>query len=159
MKNFYTIGEFARLINVTEQTLRNWDESGKLVAHRTLGGGHRRYTPEQLAQFIDLPSEGDQRVFMYMRVKKDNITDEVLDEISQLRLYLTAKYGDKSDMCVDIEDGINIEELPEFRGILDAIESNWVKKLYLHALYESDELIFKSIKAVLTVKGLDVELK
>lgn len=159
MKNFYTIGEFARLINVTEQTLRNWDESGKLVAHRTLGGGHRRYTPKQLAQFIDLTSEGDQHVLMYMRVKTDNITDEVLDEISQLRLYLTAKYGDKSDMCVDIEDGINIEELPEFRGILDAIESNGVKKLYLHALYESDELIFKAIKAVLTVKGLEVELK
>lgn len=159
MKNFYTIGEFARLINVTEQTLRNWDESGKLVAHRTLGGGHRRYTPDQLAQFIDLPSEGDQRVLMYMRVKKDNITDEVLDEISQLRLYLTAKYGDKSDMYVDIDDGVSIESLPEFQKLLDLLESDGVKKLYLHAIYDSDELVFKALKAVLTVKGLEVELK
>lgn len=159
MKNFYTIGEFARLINVTEQTLRNWDESGKLVAHRTLGGGHRRYTPKQLAQFIDLTSEGDQHVLMYMRVKRGDVTDEVLGDISRLRVYLTSNYGDTSDMYVDIDDGVSIESLPEFQKLLDLLESDGVKKLYLHAIYDSDELVFKALKAVLTVKGLEVELK
>lgn len=41
----YTIKEFASLIGVTQQTLRNWDKSGKLIPIR-LDSKHRRYTNE-----------------------------------------------------------------------------------------------------------------
>jgi predicted site-specific integrase-resolvase len=41
----YSIGEFAKLINVTTQTLRNWDKENKLKPI-ILESGHRRYTDE-----------------------------------------------------------------------------------------------------------------
>lgn len=47
----YKINEFARLINVTPLTLRNWDKNGKLPAIK-LPTGHRRYTEEQLQQIL-----------------------------------------------------------------------------------------------------------
>lgn len=123
VKNFYTIGEFARLLNVSEQTLRNWDESGKLVAHRTLGGGHRRYTPAQLAEFIDVDEDPnniggqdkplaefigvdeypnniggqDQQVVVYIKVDVDvDYYDywEIFDIVCKLGDYLSSKYGD-----------------------------------------------------------------
>jgi DNA-binding transcriptional MerR regulator len=43
----YSIGEFAKLVGVTTQTLRNWDESGKLKPI-LLESGHRRYTDTHL---------------------------------------------------------------------------------------------------------------
>ena len=43
----YSIGEFAKLINVTTQTLRNWDKQNKLKPV-ILESGHRRYTNEHL---------------------------------------------------------------------------------------------------------------
>ena len=46
-----TISETAALIGVTPATLRRWDKKGYLVPKRTLGN-HRRYTWEQLADFL-----------------------------------------------------------------------------------------------------------
>jgi DNA-binding transcriptional MerR regulator len=39
----YTIGQFAKLINVTTQTLRNWDKKNILVPIKTKTN-QRRYT-------------------------------------------------------------------------------------------------------------------
>lgn len=52
------IGEAAEFLGVTSQTLRNWDASGKLHAHRT-EGKHRYYLLEDLKHFnLDLPMIG-----------------------------------------------------------------------------------------------------
>ncbi len=40
---YYSIGEFAKLIGKTIQTLRNWDNNGKLKAHHISKGGFRYY--------------------------------------------------------------------------------------------------------------------
>ncbi len=42
-----SIGEAARLLGVSIGTLRRWEEDGKLIPERTLGG-HRRYTRASL---------------------------------------------------------------------------------------------------------------
>lgn len=41
-KNLISIGEAAKIAGVTVQTLRRWDESGKLVSQKSIGG-QRRY--------------------------------------------------------------------------------------------------------------------
>lgn len=45
------IGKAAKLLGVTPRTLRGWDQSGKLPAHRD-GSTHRCYTLEQLAPYL-----------------------------------------------------------------------------------------------------------
>lgn len=49
-KNLLTIGEAARFLDVSIDTLRRWDSSGKLKALRS-PGGHRYYSIEQLEYF------------------------------------------------------------------------------------------------------------
>lgn len=44
------IGEAAKILGVTAQTLRNWEKSGKLRAHRSLGG-QRYYERQDLERF------------------------------------------------------------------------------------------------------------
>lgn len=43
-----TIGESAKILGVSQDTLRRWDKSGKLVAVRKKGGTHRYYTKKDL---------------------------------------------------------------------------------------------------------------
>jgi len=47
----YKITEFAKKLNVTTQTLRNWDKKGILKPIK-LASGHRRYTEEQLNKIL-----------------------------------------------------------------------------------------------------------
>lgn len=49
-KDLLTIGEAAAFLDVSQDTLRRWDASGKLKAQRS-AGGHRYYPREQLERF------------------------------------------------------------------------------------------------------------
>lgn len=164
VKNFYTIGEFARLLNVSEQTLRNWDESGKLVAHRTLGGGHRRYTPAQLSEFIDVDEDPnniggqDQQVILYVKVDGYNESGGLLEVVGKLRDYLSSKYGNQYLVYVDLSRGQKLTELPEYQRLLDDLKNNKVKKLYLQVTNNKDYPEYLAIQSVLGVKGVPVEV-
>jgi len=50
-KYFYTISEAAALLGVSDKTLRNWEEQGKIFPKRTKGGS-RRYHLAQLKKII-----------------------------------------------------------------------------------------------------------
>jgi excisionase family DNA binding protein len=45
------IGQAAEILGVSIDTLRRWDESGKLIAIRKKGGTHRYYREEDLEIF------------------------------------------------------------------------------------------------------------
>lgn len=47
-----SIGEAAKLMNVCENTLRDWDVEGKFEALRT-AGGHRRYSLKQIREYLE----------------------------------------------------------------------------------------------------------
>ena len=47
----YTITEVAEMLGCNRATLYNWIKSGKLTF--TQGGGHRKFTREQLAALLD----------------------------------------------------------------------------------------------------------
>lgn len=49
---FYKIGEAAKIIGCTRQSLINWSNSGKFKEHHRTPGGHRFYSEEQLKEFI-----------------------------------------------------------------------------------------------------------
>ena len=51
--NFYTAGEFAKLIGVTTPTLRNWELSGKFIPHHKSPSGRRYYSKYQLEEMLD----------------------------------------------------------------------------------------------------------
>ena len=49
-KAWLTLGEAARLLGVSEPTLRKWTDEGRIASFRTLGG-HRRFTPAAIKAF------------------------------------------------------------------------------------------------------------
>ena len=57
---YLTIKDAAELLGVTPTTLRNWDKSKKLVAHRNPVNGYRLYTVEDVTKILRDRGENDQ---------------------------------------------------------------------------------------------------
>ena len=55
---YYSIGEFAKLIGKTQQTLRNWDKKNTLVPHHVTESGYRYYSQQQLNYFLGIKTLG-----------------------------------------------------------------------------------------------------
>lgn len=60
---FLSIKEFAKEIGVTEQTLRNWDKSGKLKPHHRTPSGYRIYSREQVNGYFECFSKPEDKIF------------------------------------------------------------------------------------------------
>jgi len=52
MSELITPKKAAKILGVLPNTLRNWVESGKITAFRTLGG-HRRYYLEEINKLLE----------------------------------------------------------------------------------------------------------
>ena len=51
-KQYLTVKEVAKLLNVTPLTVRNWDARGKLTAHRHPMNNYRMYRVEDVEDLI-----------------------------------------------------------------------------------------------------------
>lgn len=47
-----SIGDVAKMLEVTPETLRNWEKTGKLVPYLRTESGQRRYSKEQVEKFL-----------------------------------------------------------------------------------------------------------
>lgn len=52
MQTFIKIGEAARLLGVSTSTLGRWQDTGVLIPAQIFPSGHRRYSLEQVEEFI-----------------------------------------------------------------------------------------------------------
>jgi excisionase family DNA binding protein len=50
--------EAAKITGVSPNTLRNWEEAGKLTSVKTMGG-HRRYKLSEIKQLVDKSNSKD----------------------------------------------------------------------------------------------------
>lgn len=152
----YSIGQFAKLINRTEQTLRNWDKSGKLKpAYVDTKTGYRYYTDEQLRLYNGEKTR-DKQVIGYCRVsgvKQKNALDR---QIENVKAYMYAR-GYQFSIISDIGSGINYNN-KGLKRLMDMIQKGEVSKIVI--LYK-DRLVrfgFELIENICTSKGVEIEV-
>jgi putative resolvase len=118
-KHFVRGGEGAKLLNVSQQTLRKYADSGEIESIRTPGGQRmyniREYmirkgmTPPPMKSPIE---EKDHQV-CYCRVSTNGQKDDLASQIA----YMKAKYKDY-EIITDIGSGINFNR----KGLLQIID-------------------------------------
>jgi predicted site-specific integrase-resolvase len=60
--NYITLGQFARILGVSQAAVAYWDDTGKLRAFdRTPNGGRRYYVKEQIEEGRRLAKESEDR--------------------------------------------------------------------------------------------------
>ena len=106
----YSIGQFAKKINKTQQTLRNWDKNGKLKPQVVDSDtGYRYYTEKQLKEFYGEVSNKERLVIGYCRVSSAKQKEALERQVENVRTYLISK-GYQFKIITDIGSGINYDK-------------------------------------------------
>lgn len=152
----YSIGQFAKLINRSEQTLRNWDKSGKLkpiyVDEVT---GYRYYTDEQLWLYNGEKIK-DKAIIGYCRVSSQKQKPALERQEDNLKQYMYAK-GYQFSIISDIGSGINYQN-KGLNKLMQMVLNDEVSKIVV--LYK-DRLVrfgFELIENICSSKGIPIEV-
>ena len=162
-KTYYSIGEFAKLINKSVPTLRHWDSIGVFKAdHRTVGGKrfyHHNQLEEVRTKFgtnkISVQAEDNKRkVYGYCRVSSKKQQDDLERQIENLKTYLYAK-GYEFEIITDIGSGINYTK----QGLNELIEKVINEEVDKIVVLYKDRLIrfgFELIEQICKLKNTEI---
>ena len=137
MSKYYSIHGFSKMLGVSAQTLRNWDNKGKLHPHHTTASGYRYYSEEQLQKVLKIKPK-NRITIGYCRVSSQKQKDDLQRQIDNVRTYLLAK-GKPFEIISDIGSGINYKK-KGLRELMKRISENQVEKVVI--LYKDRLLRF-----------------
>ena len=155
MDKLVSIGKAAKILGVSEMTLRRWDEEGRLVSIRT-EGGHRRYDiskikPESVHRHSFYE---DRTTIAYARVSSHDQKDDLERQKQVLELFCS-KNGWRFEIISDLGSGMNYYK-KGLAKLLSAILDDRVGRLVLthkdRLLRFGAELVFSICEA----KGVEV---
>lgn len=153
----YSIGQFAKLIGRTPQTLRDWDKKGEFKPHYVAPSGHRYYSQEQLNHFLGIRGvKPERKVIGYCRVSSSKQKDDLSRQVDNMRTYLLAQ-GNPFEVITDIGSGINYKN-KGLLSLIDLISQNQVEKVVV--LYK-DRLVrfgYELIEYVASLHNCTIEI-
>lgn len=131
----YSIHQFAKLINRTPQTLRNWDKSNKLKPHHLGGNGYRYYSHKQLEEILG-SNQDAKLVIGYCRVSSSKQKDDLDRQVENMENYLDTLNEDYQ-IITDIGSGINYTK----KGLKTLLELIHTKKVSKVVVFYKDRLM------------------
>lgn len=153
---YYSINEFSKILGVSAQTLRNWDNNGKLHPHHTSSNGYRYYSHEQLNQVMNIKPNLERKVIGYCRVSSHKQKDDLERQIENMRTYLLSQ-GKPFEIIQDIGSGINYKK-KGLRQLIKLITQNKVEKVVV--LYK-DRLLrfgFELVEYIASLYNCEIEI-
>lgn len=153
---YYSINEFSKILGVSAQTLRNWDNKGKLHPHHTSSNGYRYYSHEQLNQVMNIKPNLDRKIIGYCRVSSHKQKDDLERQVENMRMYLLSK-GKPFEIIQDIGSGINYKK-KGLKQLIKLITQNKVEKVIV--LYK-DRLLrfgFELVEYIASLYNCEIEI-
>ena len=156
MSKYYSINEFSKILGVSAQTLRNWDNNNKLHPHHTSSNGYRYYSHEQLNQVMNIKPNLDRKIIGYCRVSSNKQKDDLQRQIENMQMYLTAQ-GKPFEIISDIGSGINYKK-KGLRELIKLISQNKVDKVVV--LYKDRLLRFgyELVEYIASLYNCEIEI-
>ena len=163
MSRFLKIGEAAKLLGVSIQTLRRWEETGYLMPARRSKGNTRYYDLDQLIGAKKVESD---LTVAYARVSSHDQKEDLKRQAEVLAAYCT-KQGWNFQVIQDLGSGMNYQK-KGLRTLIDLILERKISRLVLthkdRLLRFGAELIFalceaKQIEVILINKGDEVSFE
>ena len=149
-KKLVKIGEAAKLLGTSPDTLRKWEASGELLPARKTLSGTRYYDVSELLNLGD----GDARTVCYARVSSHDQKSDLQRQQELLEAYCAAK-GWRTEVITDLGSGMNYRK-KGLNKLLEMILRKQVKRLVLthkdRLLRFGAELVF----ALCEVQGIEI---
>lgn len=106
------------MIDVSAQTLRNWEKSGKLIPDYKTSSGYRYYSQEQVDAITGNKANIENRITIgYCRVSSTKQKDDLKRQVENVKAYLLAQ-GRPFEIIEDIGSGINYNK----KGLLELLQ-------------------------------------
>jgi len=163
MSRFIKIGEAARLLGITVQTLRRWELEGSFLPDRKSEGGTRYYSLDRIIGVK--PSENDLTI-AYARVSSHDQKKDLGTQTQLLTQYCVAN-GWQFEVIQDLGSGMNYRK-KGLKRLLELILERTIKRLVLthkdRLLRFGSELIFamceaREIEVVMINKGQELSFE
>ena len=165
MEKLVSISKAAKILGVSEITLRRWDEEGRLVAHKT-EGGHRRYDitkirPESIHKY---DFADNRKTIAYARVSSHDQKEDLERQKQVLELFCS-KNGWTFEVIADLGSGMNYHK-KGLKKLINAILDDSAGRLVLthkdRLLRFGAELVFavceaKNVEVIIINKGEDMD--
>lgn len=126
MNRLIKVGEAAKLLGVTVQTLRRWEKSGQLLPDKKTDGGTRYYDVDRL---LGVSCKEARITFAYARVSSHDQKEDLERQKQILSMYC-ASYGWNYEIISDLGSGMNYKK-KGLKKLLDAILAKKIKRLVL----------------------------
>ena len=133
---FYNIKQFSELINVSKQTLRNWDNNGKLIPIK-LKSGHRRYSNEHLKQFNKNLKDIDRLNIIYCRESTTQQLNSLNNQISKCKEFCLSKGIQIDKVISDNLSALNYNR----KGLKEILKLAIENKIENLIIYYKDRLV------------------
>ena len=150
MNRLIRIGEAAKLLGVSVQTLRRWERSGQLLPDRKTDAGTRYYEKYKI---LGLDATKPTITLGYARVSSHDQKEDLARQISLLESYCSV-HGWQFEIIQDSGSGMNYRKRG-LKRLLNLILDNKIKRLVIthkdRLLRFGSELIF-SICAICQVE-------
>ena len=159
------IGKAAKTLGVSIETLRRWEQAGKIKSERT-PNGHRRYDLSKITNPRRQISKENNRTIAYARVSSQDQKKD-LDRQKQVLEMYCASQGWQFEILTDLGSGMNYQKKGLKKLINEILSENIGRIVVTHKdrlLRFGAELIFsicaaKEIEVVIINKGEDTSFE
>ncbi len=165
MNRLIKIGEAARILGVTPQTLRRWERMGQIAPEKITEGGTRYY---DVSRLLGVSAKGIEPslTYAYARVSSHDQKEDLQRQKQALATYCIA-HGWNCEVLADLGSGMNYKKRG-LKNLIDAILSKKIKRLVLthkdRLLRFGSELIFTlceihNVEVVIINQGEDLSFE
>jgi putative resolvase len=130
-----SIGQAAKELGVSRDTLRRWEKSGKITVERT-AKGHRRYNLATLLGASPRRDQSGKKTIAYARVSSHDQKEDLARQIQVLESFCVAN-GWTYEIIEDLGSGLNYQK----RGLRHLIRSICLAQVDRLVLTHKDRLL------------------
>ena len=147
--------EFAKELNVSVETLRRWDRTGRLPAKRT-PSNHRYYTEEDIAVAKGLkPTVENRLIKVYCRVSSAKQKSELVNQVSAMEQFCLARGYAVDEWITEIGGGLNFKR-PKFLGLIEDALSGKIEIIVVAHKDRLCRFAFELIEQLLDKRGCQI---
>lgn len=147
--------EFAKELDVSVETLRRWDRTGRLPAKRT-PSNHRYYTQEDLAVARGLkPTIENRLIKVYCRVSSPKQKNELANQVSAMEQFCLGQGLAVDEWITEIGGGLNFKR-PKFLALIEDGLSGKIETIVIAHKDRLCRFAFELIEQLLNKRGCQI---
>ncbi len=155
MNELLSIKQAAAFLGIHPDTLRIWDNNGKIKSIRT-NGGHRRYEKSDLIRFRTKNKAEEKLTIAYARVSSSSQKEDLNRQIDMLSMYCTYK-GYSFKVISDIGSGLNYNK-KGLKELIELIESEQCQRIVINYKDRLLRFGFELIEQICKIHNVRIEI-